>query len=519
MRRPTRQKSRKGAVAQTYSVQAPIKGWNARDSIADMAAGYAVILKNWFPTTSDVMMRKGMAAHATGLGAQAETVLVHRPTTGGHKMFASAGSNIYDVSSPGAVGAAVVTGLTSSQWQTTNFTTIGGSFSLLVNGSDEMRSYDGTTWTAINAASVPAITGVLTTNLININVFKERVWYVQKGTLDVWYTGPGAFAGALTKFSLGSIFRKGGYLVSMGTWSVDGGRGLDDLAVFITSQGEVAVYQGTDPSSAATWGLVGVFSIGAPVGYRCLRSYQGDLLMITQDGLDVASRALMSSRGNKHSADTDIISGATNEATTLYGSSFGWEVTQFADAGMLLLNVPVGLGLQEQYVMNTTTGAWCQFTGWAANCFEVFNSELYFGTNGEVRKAWTTNADLGANIVAEVVGAFDYWGSRSGQKAARMIRPVIGWDSNPAEFLLGIDVDYVIVTPTGAISFPAASGGVWDTGLWGSAIWGGDVTFNRNWYSAFGIGYALAPHLKVSSRTAEVRLAAFDFVYEKGGVL
>lgn len=518
-RRPTRQKSAAGQVSQTHSIPAPIRGWNARDSIADMEAGYAILLKNIFPTTSDVMLRKGMATHATGLGSQCETILVHRPPSGNATMFGFAGTNVYNVSSAGAVGAAVVSGLTNARWQTTQFTTIGGNFSLCVNGLDDMRTYDGTTWNTINAASTPAITGVLTSNLINVNVFKERVWYVEKGKLDMWYSAAGAFAGALTKFALGSIFRKGGYLVAMGSWTLDGGRGVEDLGVFITSQGEVAVYSGTDPASATTWALVGVFNIGEPVGYRCMRTYQGDLLVITQDGLDSMSKALQNARVSEKATNTAIISGATGSATALYGSNFGWEVCQFSNGNMLLLNVPVSVGQQEQYVMNTTTGAWCQFTGWASNCFEVFNGELYMGTSGEVRKAWTGTSDLGANIVGEVINAFDYLGARSATKAIRMIRPVIGWDSNPVEFLVGIDVDFITNTPTGAISFPSSTGGLWDAGLWDAALWGGAVVYNRNWYSAFGIGYALAPHLKISSNAAQVRLAAWDLVFERGGIL
>lgn len=520
MRSPARRKSRRGQVSQTYSTPAPIKGWNARDSIAAMAPGYAGLLKNWFPTTSDVMMRKGIASHATALPDAVETLMVYRPPSGSHKMFGISGTAIYDVSAAGAVGAAVVSGLTNAQWQWTNATTIGGNFIIAVNGLDGPRLYDGTTWTTLTAVSTPAITGVTPTTLINVTQFKSRTWYVQKGTLDVWYSAAGALTGALTKFALGSIFKNGGYLVSMGSWTLDSGSGVDDLAVFITSTGEIAVYQGSDPASATTWALVGIFSIGRPLGYRCFTKYQGDLLIVTQDGLVPASRALLNARTSKNTANTAIIEGASSSAAALYGASFGWEVTQYSgDASMLLLNVPIAEGLQEQYVMNTTTGAWCQFTGWPANTFAVFNDELYFGGDTVVRKAWTGTSDLGSNIVAEMVGAFDYFGNSNGIKTVRMIRPVVGWDSNPTEFLIGIDTDFIITTPTGAISFSTSTGAVWDSGTWDSAVWGGLVALNRNWYSAFGTGYAFAPHLKVSSRTAEVRLAAVDYVFERGGIL
>ena len=38
-------------------------------------------------------------------------------------------------------------------------------------------------------------------------------------------------------------------------WPQDGGQGIDDLTLFITSEGEVLVYAGSDPSNADDWSL------------------------------------------------------------------------------------------------------------------------------------------------------------------------------------------------------------------------------------------------------------------------
>lgn len=520
MRKAARTKSRGGQVSRTHSSQAPVRGWNARDSIAAMKPGDAIKLTNWFPTTSDVELRKGMAAHVTGItdsgAAQVETLVSYRPVTGTHKLWAFAGTKLFDATSAGAAPAATVSGLSNARWQCVNFTTTGGNFLIGVNGADSLQLYDGSSWAAITGVSTPAITGVTTSDLIHVNVFKERVYYIQKASLDVWYTGVGAFSGALTKFALGSIFKRGGYLMAMGTWSVDGGQGIDDLAVFITSQGEVAVYQGTSPAS---WSLVGIFNIGAPLGRRCMTKFGGDLLIITQDGVVPASKAFISDRTSSAVALTDRISGALRTAAQNYGSNFGWELTQYPNGGALILNVPAATNQQTQYVMNTTTGAWADFTGWTANTFEVHNDALYFGMLGEVRKAWTGVSDAGAAIVAEAIGAFDYFATRNALKQVRMIRPVIGWDANPTEFRIGVDADFVTVTPNNAISLPAGVGTTWDTGTWDVGLWGGEVILNTQWYTAFALGYALAPHIKVSSNAATIRWAATDFLYEPGGVL
>ena len=55
------------------SITAPVGGWNARDSIAAMNVADAVIMDNFFPRTTDVMVRKGYTDWATGMAIDIET--------------------------------------------------------------------------------------------------------------------------------------------------------------------------------------------------------------------------------------------------------------------------------------------------------------------------------------------------------------------------------------------------------------------------------------------------------------
>jgi hypothetical protein len=518
MRVPTQQNRTKARVAVTRSVPAPVKGWNSRDSIANMDPLDAVVLDDWFPTTSDVKLRKGSASHVTGITGEVETLIAFKPETGSQSLWGWANSAIYNVSSAGAVGAAAVSGLTSIRWQVVNFKTTAGNFLLCVNGADSMRTYNGTTWTTITGASSPAITGVDTDDLIHVNVFKERPWYIEKASMNVWYPAAGAFSGALTKLPLQSVFKRGGYLMAMGTWTLDSGSGMDDLAVFVSSEGEAAVYQGNNPASAATWALIGVYNIGKPIGRRCMQKLGGDLLIITTDGVVPASRAFVKGRSEGTAvAITDRIQGGMSEAVSLYGGNFGWEAVLYPEGPALIVNVPSEP--QQQFVMNTVTKAWCRFTAWEANCFEEFNGALYYGMSGAVRKAWTGTADVTAQIEGELVQAFNYFGNRNQIKQFTMLQPIIGWDSNPAQILIGVDVDFDITDPTNSITLPQSTGGVWGTGLWGAAVWGGEPTLKKAWYSASGLGYAAALHLTVSSTAANVSLASVSYVFQPGGVL
>ncbi|MCR4332457.1 MAG: hypothetical protein NUV34_07115, partial [Sulfuricaulis sp.] len=266
--------------AKVRALPAPIGGWNARDALGAMPVADAVTLVNMFPATTDVRVRFGHVQWKTGFSSQTQTLMSYSGSTT-DKLKAIAGGSVYDATASGAVGAAELSGLSNSKWQYVNVTTPGGNFIEMCNGADSVYTYDGTTWTDQSGN----ITGVTSSTLININVHKDRVWFIQVGTLKAWYLPSQSISGAANVLDLSSFAPHGGYLMAMGTWTIDAGYGLDDLAVFVTSNGDIIVYRGTDPASASTWALVGVFYSGSPIGRRCLAKYKGDLLLICQDGL------------------------------------------------------------------------------------------------------------------------------------------------------------------------------------------------------------------------------------------
>lgn len=517
MIKKARRPNQRGSAAPA-SLPAPVGGWNARDALGEMAPNDAVFLTNWFPATTDVMMRYGYTQHATGFPAQVETVMTYVSGTA-NKLFGISSGSIYDATSSGAIGAAAVTALTNSRWQYVNYTTAGGSYLVAVNGADKARYYTGAAWAKDGDGAPYDVTGVNSNTLINVNVHKFRIWYVQKDTLKAWYLATGAIGGAATAFDLSGTAQLGGELVAMYTWTIDAGYGVDDLAAFITSEGEVIVYRGTDPASANTWALVGVFRIGAPIGTRCGVKFAGDLLLITQDGVVPLSGALQSSRTNPRVALTDKIQYAVSTSVSAYGTNFGWQLLPFPKENMLFLNVPVAEGsTQQQYVMNTITKSWCNFTGWAANCWELFNDEPYFGGNTFIGHAWNSYADNGNNINADGLQAFNYYGSPGQLKRCTMIRPIFFTDGAPA-IGANVNVDFDTTDTTGTISYSATSYGTWNTGLWNNAIWGGGLDVQKFWQGATGVGYCLAPRVKSTSRTIQVQWVSTDLVLEKGGIL
>ena len=582
-------------TATTASLPSPIGGWNARDSLAEMNQLDAVQMVNFFPTPTDVTLRKGYTKISTGITGQVLSLMNYSsPTT--TKLFGATTTTIYDTST--STATASLTGNTDGKWIHSMITTAGGSFMPAVNGIDPMIVYDGTRWsrsattntaqtistitrggtgnltatlttavahglvtgnTITVAGAIPAefngtyritVTGATTltytmavapsgnatvvgTYTINyyitgknsntfayVNLFKERLYFVEKNSLSFWYLPVDSINGAVSEFPLGGIFKRGGYLQAMGTWTIDAGYGVDDLAVFVTSNGEIAVYKGSDPSDPNNWSLIGLWNIGQTFARKCVFKYGGDILLLTQDGLVPLSAGLQSTRLDPRVNITDKIFYAISQAADAYSANFGWQISYLAKYNMLIVNIPVDGG-QEQYVMHNITKSWARFTNIGANCWEMSGEDMYFGGNGYVARFYDSFSDAGTNITAFVQQAYSYFESRGQQKRFTMVRPILQSDNGLPTVLCGLSTDYETVPLTNQISFNPSviDVGVWDTALWDNANWGGALITTKIWQGVTGIGYAGSISLNVASQNIDFHWASTDYVMERGGVL
>ena len=290
MRTALRVNAPRGQVSRGYSMPAPVDGWDAVSPLARMDPRRAVVLDNWFPQPGYVELRKGHVRHVdTGVAAAAESLMAYHGLTA-NKMFAAVASKIYDVTIAGTATEAV-TGLASARWQHINFATTGGDFLWIANGSDDPRYFNGTSW------FTAALTGISAKDVIAPAAFKGRIWLTLDGQLDAFYLPVDSIQGAVSRFVLGALFTRGGYLMAIGTWSLDGGDGPDDYIAFLTSRGQVAIYSGSNPGGGGDFVLRGVYDIAAPIGRRCLLKMAGDLAVITVEGVLPLSKALITGKG------------------------------------------------------------------------------------------------------------------------------------------------------------------------------------------------------------------------------
>ena len=579
-------------TAKTASVPAPLGGWNARDSIAEMQPMDAVQMINFFPTPTDIQLRKGWTKKSTGITGQVDTVITY-PTSSGYKLFAFAGTKIWDAST--STASAVFDGLSSAKMQFVNFSNTAGNWIVACNGQDPVVVYDGTKWFFLAATSTAAaissithtgttanvttatahnlvtgneitvsgaaptdyngtyvitktgantftyvmattpatnaitvgsytvlgVTGADSSTFINVNLFKNRLYFTQKNTLNCWYLDVDSIAGVASPLYFGGIARTGGYLQAMGTWTIDAGQGADDYAVFVTSMGEVIVYNGTDPTTAATWALKGVWQLGQTFSRRCFTKWAGDLLLLTQDGLVPLASALQSSRLDPRINITDKIYYPVSLAATNYYANFGWQVIYYASENMLILNIPVSDGI-EQYVMHTITKAWARFTGIQAYCFvNSGDNDLHFGGDGYVGTFYSGFSDNGNNITGAVQQAYSYFDTPGQLKRFTLVRPILQTDNGLPTVLCNISTDFQPVDNLGQVSFNPSilNTGKWDSATWDNKNWCGGLVTTKIWQGVTGLGFTGSINMTVASQGIEFHWASTDYVMEVGGVV
>lgn len=428
---------------------------------------------------------------------------------------------------------ATVTTTTAHNLVTGNRITVAGASPAEYNGTYPITVTSPTTFTyematapSTNATVVGAytiafvVTGTDPRKWVNVNLFKNRLYYVEKDSMTVWYLPVDSLGGEAKPLFFGAIARNGGYIQAMGTWTIDAGQGVDDYAVFATNMGEIIVYNGTDPSDVATWALKGVWQLGYIFARRCFFKFAGDLLLLSQDGLVPLASSLQSSRLDPRVNITDKIYYAISQATAAYAQNFGWQMIYYASQNMLIINVPV-TGGTKQFVMNTISKAWSSFSNLNTTCWELHNDKIYFGGTNKVFSFWDGYDDNGSNINAEVQQAYTYFEDPGQNKRFTLVRPTFQTIDGFPAILAGVNTDFSVQNNLGTISYNPSINtlGKWNTAVWDQDLWGGYTQVTQYWQGVTGIGYSAGIVMKIASQDIDVRWVSTDYVYERGGIL
>jgi len=520
----------------------PIKGVDSRISLAANDLSVCPYTYNIMPSEDGMEVRKGYREHVIGVQNTASTgigtMIPFEDVSGAaDKLFAVNNEGIWDVTafdtSPTQKATFTVdTSAAAGHGMFINYVDVAGAqFILYADNLNGLWTYTASTnsW-----AATTGITGVTISNVVGIVVHKLRVWLFEKDSTVVYYMPIDAIAGAATAFHFGSKFSHGGYVAGIMTWTLDGGNGVDDYFVVVSSSGDILPYQGEDPSSASTWVLRGSYHIGAmPAGYRSFIEYSGELYIISAFGL-VSMHELLRGANPELPGTENIafkISKVLQDSMKTLRSSHGWSLKFLPSEGLLILVSPVQSdGVYIQYVLNLTTKAWGFWRGVPILSAVSWQNVVYFGTSDDRVMVMDVDIDgvtLAAPATGDVNGeaieysllhSFSDFEAPAVMKRGVFIRPNFRAYTPPvfeAKFLY----DYEIDEFSASLSQPASNIGTWDSGVWDASTWaGGALKPFFDPVGGAGLGRTMAVAIRGTSR-APTLLVSTDVIWNAGSFL
>jgi hypothetical protein len=524
-------KKPRNRVTMPASTPAPTGGLNSRDPPSERGPQFADTLTNFVCSPNGVAVREGFRNYATGITGFVETLMPYSASGNFQdRMFAAAGSKIVDVTDPGTAittGSVTQSGLNSALWSHTNFTGAEGHFLIVTNGVDAMRHWNGQNWvvwtTVANATAPGHLVGIGADQFDFVISHQKRLWFVQKNSTKAWYLPINSVGGEAKAFDFGAQFPRGGKLVALNSWSLNGGTGMQNYLVAISSNGDVVIYEGTDPSDGSKWSTKGVWQLGPPVSNRCFLRFGGDSLLLTQDGLIPLSKYMQST--STRDALTDTIRDTISRLTTSQAGLPGFQIHDHLSRNLLILNIPqINPNQNLQFIYNTITGGWSLFEGWPAQCWATLGNAVYFGANGKVCLAFVgfkDNADAVGNggdvytaLALQSANDFQKPGQRKRFVRAKVnMRTAVGIPN----VRLDCNVDFATKAPASIGSAVPNTAAAWDTALWNRSEWAASGLSNYNeWQSLGPIGNYGAISMAVSV-LAETMWISTDWEIELGG--
>ena len=349
---------------------APIGGINTVSAGVDMPIADAVLCYNMIGAEYGLRSRLGWREWCTTLGSQVRSLL---PFTGSissnSRLFACTTDGIWDVSSSSAAPSKVVTFGTQnadSGWgvSTAFVNSAGAHFLVYTDEANGMYVYaeSGATWSKITqGGGANQINGVNPANFAFVCPWKNRLWFIEKDTAKAWYLDVGALYGTATAFYFGSRFKAGGDLRGLWSWTFDGGSGIDDALVGVSGGGDVVIYKGTDPSSASSFGLQGVWFLGAvPAGRRLCTDFGGDLLVMSSVGIMPLSKLVIGNLVYDRSQyQTFKVSNLFNQLQASTSTQRGWMMALHPQDAALMVLYPTASGQPtSQLVIPLANSCW-----------------------------------------------------------------------------------------------------------------------------------------------------------------
>jgi len=536
-------------LARLTQIPAPTGGLNRIDPVAALPPGDCTLLSNLVAAEFGLRSRLGFHEWVTNLtGTIDNTVRTIMPFGGSKqnhstdRVFATTDKGIWDVTASTQAPAAPA-GVTA--FGTVNADSGRGSSVVAVDNTgahnliycDEANGYfvyrEATAdWVKVaqGAGATQVAAPADPTQFVQVCLYASRLWFVQKDSTKAWYLGVfggPAIYGTANQFDFGPYFRGGGTLIGLYNWTIDGGSGVINRLVAVSTSGDIVIFQGIDPSLAVQWSLVGIWNVGnMPAGRNIATTFGGDLLVLSTIGVIPLSRLVI---GNPIVDRTQY---ATYKITNLFNflmysfsAQKGWSIRLNPQDNTFMITVPA-TGGKTQLVMALTNRSWTQYTGLDINCNEILNGVMYFGTtDGRVCQhtdyidgVLLSNPNAFTPITCQLLTAFQSLGTPI-KKVLQIIRPRFLAQGITPNVAIAAKYDFDLSVPAAPTGQALASGSaVWDTAVWDTALWQADYVASESLAGGQGMGVYAAVAIAFQA-VARTILVGFDLSIESGGLM
>jgi len=521
---------------QGITMPPPSGGLNLVAPLDQMEPQDALELVNVFPGAGSPTLRNGYQKVSTtgaSIGAAIRTTSELVLADASRQLIVATGTQLYSMSTAGVVTDISKSGnYTNGEWQHVVF----NNRIYLCNGVDNAQVYSGVP--ATPAADL-TFTGVALSDLIAVTAYRGRLYFAQKNTAKVWYadfqqTGT-AGSPSLVSTDFSFVFRQGGFLVAIGTYSSTISSNTQEFFWAMSSQGEIVFYTGTFPGDSS-WQIVKSAFVGKPLGRRAFIQVNNDVWIITAQGI-VPISAMFSTDAT---TAVNLISNKINPLISQYASanpfSSMWDGFFYPEGRAVYITVPYNTAEAFFLVYSIDNQAWTTYQLYSpahAISSVIFNNKPFFGAaDGNLWQGDTGYRDAvdGASsqsIPFTIKTAFNFYGSRGNFKTWKDIRPIIkAIPGVVLRFAFHTDFkDFGTVSPititqaSGQFtpwSVPGGSPGSVGFTAWGSP-WSSPVEHIYNRFAASGQGHCAAIKLTGSADNTTVNFIAFEVRYEIGG--
>jgi hypothetical protein len=434
------------------NVGIPYNGLNVKNALSVLEPDSATTLENFMPPADCLEVRKGYTNWTNlGLDEQEDDLFVcDLPSSTCFILTCISSTRILKINLNGSTSS-YRAGSSGLQYSACSF----GNYMYFGNGNGKLLQWNGSgfsTKTFFTKDGDYTETISICNNPIS---FANRLFFTDE-ELTVYYGEPMELDGEAKEIDLSFYLNKGGFIIKSFTLSTNYNDNIMSHVCFLSSQGQVITFIGTDPADENKWSMGGIFDVGMPINKKCVAdNVEGDILIFARGGIRSVRKIIL---GEKNKFTENLEDGLSPILKDIKYFDFedeneGWlYFLKYIKSKKLVV-----LGMQDgndvntmQYVFSLDTGTWSKFTGLNLITLAELQDTIcgIRSDNSYAAKLFYGYKDGENAITAKYTQGFTNFGSMN----KKFIRSAEIFATNVTDIHFNLNFDYSPVTQVASIA-------------------------------------------------------------------